>query len=177
MNLYFGRYIYMALLMPVANLMVSSFKGGVAFPLESGILELFLLILSATGEEIIFRGFLQSLFFKMNLKPLKAIVLVNVLFGVAHFVNVYSYGSYDYVILQAFCAFCIGIFLSFLYFCRKSLVLCVISHSLINLTSERIEEIPVCLSINEIIVYSFISVLYLAFSYKFYKNIMGDEDN
>ena len=66
----------MALLMPVANLMVSSFKGGVAFPLESGILELFLLILSATGEEIIFRGFLQSVFFKMNLKPLKAIVLV-----------------------------------------------------------------------------------------------------
>lgn len=177
MNLYFGRYIYMALLMPVANLMVSSFKGSVAFPLESGILELFLLILSATGEEIIFRGFLQSVFLKMNLKPLKAIVLVNVLFGVAHFVNVYSYGSFDYVILQAFCAFCIGIFLSFLYFCRKSLVLCIITHSLVNITSERIDEIPISLSINEFIAYSLISVLYLVFSYKYIKNIMGDEDN
>lgn len=177
MDLGSNRFIVLSLLLPMANLLVVCLKG-TDFYFESGFVASFKIILATIGEEMIFRGFLQPFFIRrLNVRSLKSIILVNVLFGVSHFVNVYSYGSYDYVILQAFCAFCIGIFLSLLYLYKKSLVLCIITHSLVNITSERIDEIPISLSINEFIAYSLISVLYLVFSYKYIKNIMGDEDN
>jgi hypothetical protein len=74
-------------------------------------------------EELIFRGIVLEGFLK-NYSPVKAILLTNVLFGLAH-LNPWQFAG----------AFLMGILISWVYYKTKNLLLPVLMHLLNNLLS------------------------------------------
>lgn len=89
---------------------------------RAGLSSVFLLLIVAPlTEEILFRGIiLKGLASRYS--PMKAIIISSLLFSVLH-LNPY----------QLFPAFVIGLLLGFLYLKVKSVLLCVLAHSLSNL--------------------------------------------
>ncbi|MGL6198905.1 MAG: CPBP family intramembrane glutamic endopeptidase [Lachnospiraceae bacterium] len=81
-------------------------------------------------EELIFRGFLyRAIEEKSNTK--KAIILSSIIFGLYHLVNVGSM-PIQYVLLQVVYAMAIGIVFAIVFFATESLVLCIITHALVD---------------------------------------------
>ena len=77
------------------------------------------LILVAVAEELFFRGLLlRELVIGFKVKPLMAGIIVSLIFGALHIVNLFSYASFSYAIVQGLCAFAVGIDLSAIY-CRN----------------------------------------------------------
>lgn len=81
-------------------------------------------------EEIIFRGFLFKMMAKDNLKS--AIIVSSVTFGIGHIINLLNGAEFIPTLLQVFYAISIG-YLFVIIFCKsKSLIPCIITHSLVN---------------------------------------------
>lgn len=92
----------------------------------------FLMLSVAIVEEIFFRGFLlQSL---MRLGKKRAIFITSFVFGVFHFVNLYRAANLRYVLLQVMYAFAVGAYYSIMAIKTNSILPCVLSHFLINIT-------------------------------------------
>lgn len=93
------------------------------------------LLVVALCEELFFRGLLlPECKVRLHLSRLQASLLVSLLFGLAHFVNIHnSYGLY-LILGQMVYAFGVGLLLSYLYFAR-GLRLCVIVHGVLNIVS------------------------------------------
>lgn len=94
------------------------------------------LILAAFIEEIIFRRWLfEVILYNMQLKILRSIFITNIVFAVYHLCNIFSYASVTYGIVQSIVAFSFGMAMSRIYWERKSLDICMLSHLLINVSS------------------------------------------
>ena len=94
------------------------------------------LILAAFIEEIIFRRWLfEVILYNMQLKILRSIFITNIVFAVYHLCNIFSYASVSYGIIQSIVAFSFGMAMSVIYWERKSLNICMLSHFLINISS------------------------------------------
>ena len=81
-------------------------------------------------EEIIFRGFLFKMMGKNNVKS--AIIVSSITFGVGHIVNLLNGADFVPTLMQICYAMAIGYLFVIIFYKGKSLVPCIIAHSLIN---------------------------------------------
>lgn len=81
-------------------------------------------------EEIIFRGFLFKIIEKDNLN--KAIIISSLTFGIGHIVNLLNGASLIPTLFQICYAISLGYLFVTIFIKSKSLLPCIITHSLIN---------------------------------------------
>ena len=94
------------------------------------------LILAAFIEEYIFRKWLFGfLLHNMQLNISYSMLVTNTVFAVYHLCNIFSYASVTYGIVQSIVAFSFGMAMSVIYWERKSLNICILSHLFINISS------------------------------------------
>lgn len=84
-------------------------------------------------EEIIFRGFLFKMMAKTNVKS--AIIVSALTFGVGHIINLINGADWIPTILQVCYATSIGYLFVIIFHKSKSLIPCIITHSLMNALS------------------------------------------
>lgn len=84
-------------------------------------------------EEIIFRGFLFKMMEKDNLR--NAIIVGSITFGVGHIVNLFMGAELIPTLLQICYATSIGYLFIVIFLKSKSLVPCIITHSIVNALS------------------------------------------
>ena len=81
-------------------------------------------------EEIIFRGFLFKMIEKNSVK--KAIIVSSITFGIGHIVNLLNGADFIPTLLQVCYAIAIGYMLVMVFYKSKSLIPCIIFHSVFN---------------------------------------------
>lgn len=81
-------------------------------------------------EEIIFRGFLFKMMEKSNVKS--AIIVSAITFGIGHIVNLLNGADLIPTLMQICYAISIGYLFVIIFYKSKSLIPCIITHSLIN---------------------------------------------
>ena len=84
-------------------------------------------------EEIIFRGFLFKMMEKDNLR--NAIIVSSITFGVGHIINLFMGAELISTLLQIAYATSIGYLFVTIFYKSKSLIPCIITHSLMNALS------------------------------------------
>lgn len=84
-------------------------------------------------EEIIFRGFLFKMMEKSNVKA--AIIVSSVTFGIGHIVNLLNGAEIVSTLMQVCYAIAIGFLFVIIFYKSKSLIPCIITHSLTNALS------------------------------------------
>lgn len=132
-----------------------------------------ILIFVAIAEELFFRGLLlRELLFNFQVKPLLAGTIVSVIFGALHLVNVFSYTSLTYAIVQGLCAFAVGFDFAAIYYRFKSVVPCILIHALINITSISLHDGAEKLALTsvEICLLLFVAILYFVHAYRVFNS-------
>ena len=169
------------LLMPLCNVLMA-FHNDKCFSIaEVSIMTMLSIVMASIGEEIVFREIFQkNLYSILRFEVTKVIFIVNLLFAIFHCININSYASYIYMLVQSICAFCIGINLSLIYYIKNNIAYCAVIHVLINLTSLAIDagnqnELAT-LQMFEVYIYIMVSLIYLFFSYKLLRTV-GDGKN
>ena len=81
-------------------------------------------------EEIIFRGFLFKMMAKDDVKS--AIIVSSITFGIGHIINLLHGAEILPTIMQICSAISVGYLFAIIFYKSKSLVPCIITHSLIN---------------------------------------------
>jgi len=81
-------------------------------------------------EEIIFRGFLFKMMEKDNVKT--AIIVSSITFGIGHIINLFNGGELVSTLLQVCYAISIGYLFVTIFYKSKSLIPCIITHSVMN---------------------------------------------
>ncbi|MBQ6695146.1 MAG: CPBP family intramembrane metalloprotease [Lachnospiraceae bacterium] len=81
-------------------------------------------------EEIIFRGFLFKMMAKDNVKS--AIIVSSVTFGIGHIVNLLNGADFLPTLMQICYAIAIGYLFVIIFYKSKSLIPCIITHSIFN---------------------------------------------
>lgn len=81
-------------------------------------------------EEIIFRGFLFKMMEKDNVRS--AIIISSVTFGVGHIINLFNGADLIPTLIQICYAISIGYLFVIIFYKSKSLIPCIITHSLTN---------------------------------------------
>ena len=84
-------------------------------------------------EEMIFRGFLFKMMEKDNVKT--AIIVSSITFGIGHMVNLLNGADFIPTLLQVCYAISIGYMLVMVFYKSKSLIPCIIFHSVFNALS------------------------------------------
>ena len=84
-------------------------------------------------EEIIFRGFLFKMMEKDNLKV--AIIVNAITFGIGHIINLFNGADLIPTLIQVCYAMCGGYLFVILFYKSKSIVPCIVTHSMINALS------------------------------------------
>ena len=167
------------LLFPVANVgLFFVFSGKVnEFIIQDAFMvikQVTILIFVAIAEELFFRGLLlRELVFGFRLKAMLAATIVSMLFGVLHIMNIFSYASVTYAIIQGVCAFSVGFDLSAIYCKFRSIIPCIVIHALINITSIGLENVNTKLTLTnlEVSVFLLVAVLYLLHGYREFKSM------
>ena len=135
----FGKFVirfWIIFLLPCYNILewIIVGKGFTNASIES--VYIISLVLAAFTEEFIFRKWLfEVILCNMHLKISHSMVVTNIVFAVYHLCNIFSYASVTYGIVQSIVAFCFGMAMSRIYWERKSLDICMLSHLLINVSS------------------------------------------
>lgn len=128
------RFLYYV---PLIILATRNFWNGAAINLGAVDTICYLVCMLCVGfvEEIIFRGFLFKAIAKDNLK--KAIIISSVTFGLGHLLNLVNGSGAQLAenLFQVAGAIPIGFLFVILYYRGRSILPCVITHSLINMTS------------------------------------------
>lgn len=81
-------------------------------------------------EEIIFRGFLFKMMAKDNIKS--AVIVSSITFGIGHIVNLLNGADFIPTLMQICYAVSLGYLFVTIFYKSKSLIPCIITHSLIN---------------------------------------------
>ena len=81
-------------------------------------------------EEIIFRGFLFKMMAKTNVKS--AIIVTSITFGIGHIINLFNGADLIPTLIQICYAISIGYLFAIIFHKSKSLIPCIITHSLVN---------------------------------------------
>lgn len=119
------------LVIPAVNLIF--FKSGTFI---SSLTEALFLALCAFGEEVLFRGYLLTLWSR-KIGTRTALIAVSLLFAVLHAVNLFSGISVWFFVIQCFCAGAVGFTLGAVTLREGSILPGTVIHILINLTSVR----------------------------------------
>ena len=130
------RHVLIVFLLPCYNIIEWVFCGEVFANIRIEPIYISSIILAAFIEEIIFRKWLFGVILcNMHLKISHSMVVTNIVFAVYHLCNIFSYASVTYGIVQSIVAFSFGMAMSVIYWERKSLNICMLSHILINVSS------------------------------------------
>lgn len=176
---YLDKSIWLALLLfPLANMGLFFFLSGNTASFANNdvftiVKQIVLLIFVAVAEELFFRGLLlRELLFSFRIKPILAGTIVSALFGALHLMNVFSYASLTYAIVQGLCAFAVGFDLAAIYCRFKSIVPCILVHALINITSIGLDDgaIKLALTNVEVGLLLFVAVVYFVHAYRIFNN-------
>jgi membrane protease YdiL (CAAX protease family) len=99
------------------------------------ILNVLAMLLVGFVEEIIFRGFLFKSLEKENLKL--AITISSITFGFGHIINLFLNGQEHLLsnVCQVFYAMAVGFLFVIMFYKGKSLIACILTHSLVNALS------------------------------------------
>ncbi len=153
----YRKYFYFLPLIVIAS---TNLWGGVF--LRMSVVETILYIISmiCVGfiEEIIFRGFLFQALCKENKK--RAFIVSSITFGIGHIVNLLNGAEVVSTFLQICYATAIGFLFTVIFYQSKSLVPCIITHSLVNSLSAVAGESTKTLAIVTAIVLTVLSVAY-----------------
>ena len=180
-NKHLSRTIRLSILLfPLTNVVICLFYGAInALDLDSFVLfKQFLFCFSvAIAEELFFRGLLlRELVFSYNWQPVRASLIVSSLFGVLHLLNVNSYATWNYAIVQSICAFAVSVNICAVFINTKRLLWCVVIHMMINITSIGWEcsanGKQLVLSNIESIIFLSVSFIYLVNGIKMLNNKM-----
>ena len=174
-----SKYILLSILLfPLVNIGLRLFGSNVVevgCNLEFWVKQIAICLLVAIAEELFFRGFiLLELVFNYNWLPVRASVLVSLVFGILHLLNVNSYATWGYATVQSICAVAVSFNLCAIFIKTKSVLWCVIIHSLINITSmgkgANSIDGPLVLNNMEAIIFLLISFVYLLSGIKMLNN-------
>lgn len=123
------RYLYFLPLLVIGT--VNIWNG---FNINNSLKEIIFYILTMVNvgfiEEIIFRGFLFKMLEKDNLN--KAIIISSLTFGIGHIVNLLNGEDLIPTLFQICYAISLGYLFVTIFIKSKSLIPCIITHSLIN---------------------------------------------
>ena len=121
------------LLLPLANLISAGFVPAVDYDLT----QTAVWVIGAVAEELFYRFFLlQELLLKRTqLRPRVSIMLVSLLFAAMHLFNLRSGMSASPVLVQAVCAFCFSVWAGAVVWRRRSVLIPLLAHMLMNLTA------------------------------------------
>ena len=167
-------FLIISSLFPVVNLLIcildENFLVNVINP-NWMIREFVRLSFAAVAEELFFRGLvLRELVFSYRWQSIRVSLIVSLVFGVLHLLNVNSYATWSYAIVQSICAFAVSFNLCAIFIKTKSLLWCVIIHALINITSIGVDcgvnRQHLLLSNLESIIFLSVSFIYLVNSIK-----------
>ena len=149
--------------LPLLVLISTNFWLGVEFNLNLVESILFFVSMLCVGfiEEIIFRGFLFKAMEKSNLKA--ACIVSSLTFGIGHIINlIMGNGTLVSNICQIFYAIAVGFLFVILFYKGKSLLPCIITHSLVNAFSLFLNQsaMTTLMEIITSVVIILVSVLY-----------------
>ena len=159
-------------LFPLTNVGLFICNGNIAFADYSWyffLQQLVICVAVALAEELFFRGLLlREMVFGFEIRPMIASVVVSIAFGVMHLLNVNSYATWNYALVQSICAFAVSINLSAIFIKSKSLLWCVAVHGLINITSVGLEfnNERFVLGNIEYVIFLLVSFIYLIYGVK-----------
>lgn len=122
-------YLYFV---PLLLLMTTNLWNGVTMNVSAMETVLHILSMICVGflEEVIFRGLLFKAICKSNLK--RAILISSITFGIGHIVNLLNGADVLPTLLQICYATAIGFLFTIIFYKGKSLLPCIITHSIIN---------------------------------------------
>lgn len=153
----YRKYLYFLPLVVIAS---TNLWGGVRLRLS--VLETILYVISmiCVGfiEEVIFRGFLFQALCKENVK--RAIAISSVTFGIGHIVNLLNGAELIPTLLQICYAAAIGFLFTVIFYQSKSLIPCIITHSMVNSLSAVAGEGTEVLNIITAIILTVVSTSY-----------------
>lgn len=122
---------------PLAIIATVNIWAGICFKMDpvSTVVYLTAMVVTGIAEELLFRGLLFKAMSKNNLKS--AILVTSITFGMGHIVNLVNGNSEYYLetVCQLFYAVAIGFLLAAVLYAGKSLIPCIITHSMLNALS------------------------------------------
>lgn len=125
----YGKYLYF---LPLAVIASTNLWGG--FALHLSVFETILYVVSmlCVGfiEEVIFRGFLFKALCKKEVK--QAILISSLTFGIGHIVNLLNGAEVFSTFMQICYAVAVGFLFTVIFYQSKTLIPCIITHSVIN---------------------------------------------
>lgn len=103
-------------------------------PLKAAVY-LIAMLITGVAEELLFRGLLFRAMGKTNVRS--AIIVTSILFGAGHIVNLFNGSSANYLdtVCQLFYAVAIGFLLVAVLYVGKSILPCILTHSMLNALS------------------------------------------
>lgn len=131
------NYLYFV---PLLFIMSVNLWNGVTMNMSAAESALYVLSMLCVGfiEEIIFRGLLFKAICKDSLK--QAIIISSITFGIGHIVNLLNGAEVLPTLLQICYATALGFLFTIIFYKGKSLLPCIITHSVINsLSTFRVE--------------------------------------
>lgn len=153
----YRKYLYF---LPLAVIASTNLWDGVRLHLSVFETILYVVSMICVGfiEEIIFRGFLFQALCKENVKS--AIAVSSITFGIGHIVNLLNGAELLPTLLQICYAIAIGFLFTIIFYQSKSLIPCIVTHSVINSLSAVSGEGTELLNIMTAIALVVISVVY-----------------
>ena len=129
------NYRYCLYFIPLILTLSVNFWGGIK--IENSVSEIiyYMLFMTNVGfiEEIIFRGFLYKMMEQDNKKI--AILVCSLTFGIGHMINLFNGALLIPTLLQVCYATSVGYLFIVIFDKSKSLIPCIITHSLMNVSS------------------------------------------
>ena len=126
------RFLYF---IPLIIISLFSIRNGINTDNPTNEIIFYILTMINVGfiEEMIFRGFLFKMMEKDNVKT--AIIVSSITFGIGHMVNLLNGADFIPTLLQVCYAISIGYMLVMVFYKSKSLIPCIIFHSVFNALS------------------------------------------
>lgn len=123
------NYLYFV---PLLLIMSVNLWNGVTLNMSAAESALYVLSMLCVGflEEVIFRGFLFKAMCKSNVK--RAIIVSSVTFGLGHIVNLLNGRDFVPTLLQVCYAVALGFLFTIIFYKGKSLLPCIVTHSVTN---------------------------------------------
>ena len=153
----YRKYLYFLQLAVIAS--TNLWRGvGLRLSVLETILYVISMICVGFIEEVIFRGFLFQALCKENVK--RAIAISSVTFGIGHIVNLLNGAELIPTLLQICYAAAIGFLFTVIFYQSKSLIPCIIAHSMVNSLSAVAGEGTEVLNIITAIILTLVSTSY-----------------
>ena len=123
------KYIYF---LPLLLIISVNFWNGLTINNTFEEIIIYMIIMLNIGfiEEVIFRGFLFKMMEKSNVKT--AIIVSSLTFGIGHIINLFNGAATIDTFLQIIYATSLGFLFALIFYKSKSLIPCIITHSLLN---------------------------------------------